>query len=434
MRKRYNAKFFFTFLFFVCSLFYSAFARPFFPKSQLSLKDCIAVGLKHQPDLKAAREKLKGYLAGKGAALSFYFPRLELDSDYFRGNFFAVQGPLSEIFPGTFTVYYTQLSASYVFEDFGKRFARVGKSEAQIEQAVQAYRRERLTVIFRISKAYYHLLKEEAFLKLRGDDLKEAQKNLALAEGLVQTGERSKIVLSEAIVSRDTAQYDLIRAEHQTADAVDDLNQEMGVSNPPAYKIRANSSIFPINFTLMKALALSFHLNPDLLAQKAKVKEEQAEVNEFTAEKWPVLSGSASYGWVDEVFPPKFSTWNFGVSLTWPFFNGGFLNEKISEFEALKKREIAKEKALILKIENKVERNYRAVQDARSELKAAESEVKAAEENYRLTLKRYQLGLSSSAALSLARADLSLARAHQVQALSHLRMSEAEVYYSIGMP
>ena len=433
MEKKINAKILFL-LFFACSLLHSALARPFFPKSELSLKDCIAIGLKHQPDLKAAREKLKAYLAGKGAALSFYFPRFELDSNYFRGNFFAVQGPLSEIFPGIFTVYYTQLSATYVFEDFGKRFARVGKTEAQVEQAAQKYQKERLKVIYSITKAYYHLLKAYAFLKLRKDDLRAAQKNLALAEGLVQTGERSKIVLSEALVSRDTAQYDLIREKHQAADAINHLNQEMGLSNPPLYRIKTESALFPINFSLMKALALAFRLNPDLLAQKAKVKEEQAEVNVITAEKWPVLSGSTSYGWVDEVFPPKFPTWTFGVSLTWPFFNGGLLNEKILEAEAFKKREIAKEKSLILKIQNRVEQNYRAVEDARSDLKAAERELKAAEENYRLTVKRYQFGLSSSVALGLARANLSLARAHQVQALSYLRISEAEVYYSIGMP
>ncbi len=217
-------------------------------------------------------------------------------------------------------------------------------------------------------------------------------------------------------------------------DAENHLNQEMGLPNSSHYQIKNETHLFSIHFSLVKALALAFRLNPDLLAQKAKVKESQAEIAEAAAKKWPVLSGSASYGWVDEVFPPKFSTWTFGISLNWPFFNGGRLNEEISAAKALKKRAEDKENALILRIENRIEQNYMAVRDAHAELKASKIEYKASEENYRLAVERYKFGLASSVNLAFARANLSLAAVHRAQAQSDLRISEAAVYYSIGLP
>lgn len=411
-----------------------AFAdEPFLPNSVLSLDDCIAVALRHNPDLIAAEKNLKAADSHASAATAGYWPQVGLEADYIRGNFVATTGPVQSLLTSVFTTYITRFNSSFLLEDFGERHAEVGKANAQIAQAQALYHDTRSQVIFNIAQTYFSVLEAQALNQVAQDHMAAAQKHLQLAQSFVQVGEKPKLEQLKAETDFAGARYDHLKAAQDLENAATRLNEMMGISNPPAYTLQENGPVPIFSPSLAEAKIAAFNSNPELLSAQAKVREQHAAVNQLKATRWPVLAANGAYGWLDSVFPPKTQSWALGMTLNWPLFDGNRLTHQINETVARQEENEAQEERLRLAINTEVEENYRSLTEAQEQLDVAQEEVTSADEAYHLAETRYKVGLTSLLELADAETNRSRAKAHEISAITQLRIAQAALKRSMGV-
>lgn len=400
----------------------------------LSLQDCLAVALRNQPDLLAARQNVEAHLSKAAAKTGMYWPQIALESDFLRGNFINnVAGPAQTLLTTVYTTYLTEFSGNWTLEDFGKRYSEVSEANAQLAQAEAAYHDARSSVIFEVAKAFFQVLEAQSFAKEAEDLLTASQRHAQLAESFVKVGEKPKLEWLKAQTNYFSAQYNRLKASHALENAVTRLNQAMGVANPPSYSLKEEFAVPDFHMELPEAEATAFQKRPALQISREKVREAKARENALRAKRWPVLSATGVYGWLSPTFPPGTRSWLLGTTMNWGLFDGNQLSHEIDQAAADEKKMEAEEKSAVLAVRAEVERDYRSFRDLESQWEVAKEEVKEAEEAYRLAESRYKLGLSTLLDLEDATAGFSLAKAHEVEAITGLRIAEAALKRSMGM-
>ncbi len=183
--------------------------------------------------------------------------------------------------------------------------------------------------------------------------------------------------------------------------------------------------------SLDEALKKGYERRPDL--RSAQSKREAAESSIDLAKKgyYPILTGSAGYGWSGEDFPLD-RGWNVGATLSVPLFSG--LSTKYQTDEARANLEILKASEDLVRqtVLLEIQQALLNLQEARDRIDVAELEVRQAAENLALARGRYGAGVGSPIEVTDALlADINAKTAHTT-ALYDYRLAQASLEKATG--
>ena len=400
---------------------------PVASAAKYNLEQCIAIALEKHPNLKASAGAIKVNESKVGQAKANYYPQLNLSTSYQR------IGPTSP--PGStldsYDQYSTNINLGMTLFDFGKTSTQVKIQDLNVNASKADYEDVVAQIVLNVKNAYYNLLQTERNRDVAVDTMKQFQQHLDQANAFFRIGTKPKFDVTKAEVDFGNARLNVLKAENAVRAARITLKDVMGISENADFAVVDNMAFQKSDLQLNDVLNTAYSNRPNLRSVIAKKEATEKSIDLAKKGYYPVLSGSAGYGYSGTDFPLG-SGWNAGATLSFPLFTG--LSTKYQVDEARANLEILKanEDSIRQGIRLDVQQAYLNVQDAAEQISMAEMTVLQAKENYDLASGRYRTGVGSPIEVADATITLNNARANLNTALYNYKMAQAALEKSIG--
>ena len=333
--------------------------------------------------------------------------------------------------------YGPSLSLAYVLYDFGARAASIDAQRYQLIASLLNNNRVLQDVVAEVEAAYYALLRVQAQVEALTQLEISLRASLEAAEvrlkgGLVSRADqlRARAALAEAEVALLTAERDQAKAEAA-------LKQTAGIEQTRAlvldWKTSPPAALDAANL-LAELLAEAQRQRPDLQALQAAAASASAEAERARAARWPVLSLGANGGrtYFTEDNRDASNSYNFGVNLSVPLFDGGRLAAEARAAE----RDAERLQAVVGTQRNQVARAvtdaYHDVRHAQAQREGVAIQFESASESALAAESRYNAGVGSLLELLTAQAALARARQSAAEADSEWLAAYSRLNHALG--
>jgi outer membrane protein TolC len=324
------------------------------------------------------------------------------------------------------------MGLSQTLFDFGKTPTQVNINSLNTESSRFDLNNTLDTVVFNVKQAFYNILQAQRNRDVAYESVKQFQQHLDQAQGFYSVGTKAKIDVTKAEVDLSNARLNLIRAENQIRLSRVTLNNAMGVPDSPDYSLQDNLSYNKYGLSFEDALSRVYAQRSDLQSLIKKKEAAKASIDLARKGYFPVLTGSANYGYSGTNFPVN-DAWNYGVSLSFPLFSGFDTKYQVAQAQANYDTLRANEQSLRLDIYSQVQQGYLTLREAEESIGTSELTVRQAKENVELATGRYQAGVGSPLEVTDALVGLNNAQVAYTQALTDYKNAQASIEKAIGV-
>ncbi len=405
------------------------------------LPGLIDLALKTNPQTRRAWYAAQAADAQLGQSHADNYPKIAADAD---GGYLKL--PIQ--FPGQTLVvrneaFLPQIKVSYDLLDFGRSRAAERGAREQLIATNFAFNRAIQDVVFNVEKSYYVLSAATASVTAAEANLKLASTSRAAIEERHQVGLATKpqILLAKQVEAQ--AAYDVENAKSMVHDAQSGLCEAIGVAANLPINVRGlEGQNIPANLSddVETFINDAVKKRPDVAAQIAAVRADDAAVAEAESEFYPEVGVSGNYGqviWsytVNDGHTQNLNQPFYGALLTlrWNLFTG--FDRYYSVHKATAQRNKAREelKSLELEVTAAVWKAYYDFFSARKKYEASEALVAASEESYSANLESHRHGLAVATDLVGSERDLMAARYTLVQDKAELLVSSSALVHAVG--
>lgn len=404
----------------------------------LTLHDCIGNALAHHPSIRAAREALN---AGQGRvvqATSPYLPQVTASTGYSESH--ALGGAFGESITKSYT---TTVSVNQVLYDFGRTGNALDSAKYGAQSAEQDIDRVVQEVVLNVKQAYYALLQAKKLVGVAQKTLEQTQRHLRQAEAFFRAGSKPKFDVTRAEVDVNNAKLSMINAENAVRLNAISLYNAMGLDPVRDVEIEDVLSQPVALPSLDQAETEALKNRPEMLKTNADIDSARSRVKTEQSNYLPTVSANGSYNWahgttsvgpfdgivlVGEVQ----NSWNAGVLLSIPLFEGGITEGRVSEARANQYGLEAQRDALRQSILLEVNQAYADLESAAARIEVMESSLKSARESLDLAEGRYRAGVGPSIEVTDAQVAAAKAETNHLQALYDYQLAAAKLAKAMG--
>ena len=292
------------------------------------------------------------------------------------------------------------------------------------------------TLQINVASAYYAVLQDNATVTADVQLVREFETNEGSVTAQIRNGA--------------AARSDLAGAQFQTAQARGNLVTAQGVAIgaqavfATTLGLDADTQILPqqigqetagANPTYQASLKKALVLRPDYLAAEYTVYSSEDNVRYAKLARFPVLTGTASYG-VQRTLAQNYSSFsnarNLGLAVQIPIYDQGQTNYNV----AVAASQLDQANAGLIQTKLQVESDVRSALanliSARANLVQAKAEQRAAQVSLDATQAQYKVGANTILGLVTAEANLSTATASYITALYGVRTAYQNFLYATG--
>jgi len=411
----------------------AALSPPALAAQTLTLRDCIETALGKQPTIQAAQQ---GVNAGKGRETqsgSPLLPQLNASTGY------SVSRAAGGAFGSSVTKgYNTTLSLNVLLYDFGKTgnaldAARWGtrSSEHELERTVQ-------DVVLSVKQAYYAVLAAKKLVEVAQKTIEQTESHLKQAQAFFLAGSKPRFDVTRAEVEVNNAKLGLINAKNSVRIQTIVLNNAMGIDPGQPTEIENQLPAVPAMTTLEQAQADALKDRPEMFKAEADIEAAKAQLQSEEAAYFPTLSANGSYNLASGTAEMGAfrgdigNSWNAGVLLSVPLFQGGLTKGKVSEARAnllaLEFQKAAARQSILLE----VNQSYADMESAKVRIDVMESSLQKARENLETAQGRYEAGIGPYLEVTDAQLSAVNAERDHVQALYDYFLAIARLLKAMG--
>lgn len=400
----------------------------------LNLERCIAIALKYNPSVVAARNSINVSESRVSQAQANYYPQINATSSYTR---YASTPSTTNRLSGTvisdnsFDLYSNSITLSQNIFDFGKTPTQVSIQKFNLDSSSADFENVSAQIILNVKQTYYGVLLAKRNRVIAEETLKQTQDHLEQAKGFFEVGVKPKFDVTKAEVDVSNARLNLIRSENTLRISIVNLNNAMGVAGAPEYTIDDNISLQKYSLTLDDALSRAYENRPDMSSIVAKRLAAEQSVELAKKGYYPALTGNASYNWSGENFPLE-EGWNVGATISFPIFSGFSTKYQVDEAKANLNVLKANEESLKQTASLEVQQAYLNLKEAEERIPTAQLAVRQAEENYEIANGRYAAGVGNPIEVTDAELALNNAKTSYIQALYDYKVAEASLEKAMG--
>jgi len=338
----------------------------------------------------------------------------------------------------TFELYNASVNVSYLLDIFGGARRELESLQAQIDyqhfQLLGTY----LTLTANIVTSAVQEASLRAQLQATREILADQQRAYELVQRQFQLGGIShadvlaqQTQLAQTRATLPPLEKALSQTRHFLAVLVGKLPNDAGTL--PEFDIH--------NITLPKELPVSLpsslvRRRPDIQAAEALLHAASAQVGVATANLYPRITLTGSYGSetnkIGDLFNSDTVVWNFGGGLLQPLFHGGELKAKRQAAVAAYDQALALYRQTVLQAFLNVSDALRALESDARTLKAQFEAETAAKDTLELTKKQFQFGAVSYLSLLDAQRQYQQVRISLIQAQAARFSDTAALFQAVG--
>lgn len=236
----------------------------------LSLDDCVAYALKHDPNIKNAKDTQKIQKALIGEAKSNYFPTLLGRTGYNLNNV-KYFGNMNNFVIGSGSYgggaetsinnnyYGLNMSVNQLIWDFGYTAAKINMNKYNWEASGYDLENTVLNTIYNVKIAYASVLAARANEDIFARSVRINELNVERTKAMYEVGLKSKIDLVNAQVYLTDAKISLIQAQNQYQNSLISLNNAMFYTNAPDYTIKDTETFnFQKNYSVKNEINVAY--------------------------------------------------------------------------------------------------------------------------------------------------------------------------------
>jgi outer membrane protein len=399
---------------------------------KLTLQDCIDTALRNHPSIRAANESVNAAGAKVAQSASSYLPQVRASTGYSRNQSTSILG---ESITKDYT---TSLSVNQTLYDFGRTghaydAARAGRRSLELDQ-------ERVVqdVILNVKQSYFALLAAEKLVTVSQKNLDQAESHYRQAQAFFRAGSKPKYDVTRTEVEVNSARLELINARNGAKISRITLNNAMGTDPGADISVEDVLSEPAEVSSLEQALAEALKNKPELLKADTDIQAAQDRVKAEQSNYLPSVSANGSYSWstgtAEGSFPKQDigNSWNAGIMLSIPLFEGGLTRGRVSEARANLLVLEAQRDSLRQSILLEVNRAYADMESATARVDVMQTSLKKARENLDLAQGRYEAGVGPYIEVTDAQVASLKAETDHVQALYDYQLAAAKLYRAMG--
>jgi len=384
-----------------------------------------------QATLRQAQENLR---AQRGALLA---PAIDLNVSGNRERASGAAFGQPNIPGGVFNLYNTSVSVSYTLDIFGGYRRQLEALQSQVNYQNFQLEGTYLTLTSNIVTTAVKQASLRAQIQATQDILTAQEKQLEVVEHQFQVGGVSgsdvlaqRTQLAQTRATLPPLERDLAQTGHQLAVLAGKLPSEAAL---PAFTLEVLQLPQELPVSLPSLLARQ---RPDIRASEALLHQASAQIGVATANLYPQITLTGSYGSQanrsGDLFSSGASIWNLGASLLQPLFHGGALTARRRAAVASYDQAAAQYRVTVLQAFQNVADTLRALEaDARTLNAQAEAES-LARDTLDLARKQFELGAVSYLSLLDSQRQYQQVRINLIQAQAARYADTAALFQALG--
>jgi outer membrane protein TolC len=299
-------------------------------------------------------------------------------------------------------------------------------------------------VVLNVKQSYYALLASKKLVQVAQQTIEQTESHLRQAEAFFRAGSKPRYDVTRAEVEVNNANLGLINAKNAVRIRTIALNNAMGLDpGRPTEIVEALPSV-PVLPALDQAQSAALQDRPEMKRIDADIEAARARVEAERANNLPTLSANAAYNWQNGTSemgmflgtPLKGSlqnSWNAGVMLSVPFFQGGLTEGRVSEARANQRalesqRETTKQTILL-----EVNQTFADMESAAARAEVMEKTLQKARENLDIAQGRYKAGVGPYIEVTDAQLSAVNAETDRIQALYDYHLAIARLQRAMGV-
>jgi outer membrane protein len=411
-----------------------------YPQKTLTLDEAINIALQKNSTLQKSINTLETYESGLLASYGNLLPSIGArgTADWSRteGGIIFVQGIPTPVPTSESRNYTVGAGANLTLFDGLANYAGVSQSKNDLDAARFSLERLKQDIVFQTISFYYDVINTKELLKVKEDDVRQAQKNL---ETITERNKLGAVTLADVYAQQVTlgnAELEEIRTRNNLETTKADLLYYLGLDVLEEYT-------FPEEFTtdekemmendvsilVSDAMANRFDYKSALL----QLESAKDGITIARGGHFPSLTGSLGYGTsadrMSDLF--EFNSYSAGLTLSIPIFSGWSIDDRVELATVNALNREVELTDLERDIKRNIQKTHLDLQAAEKSLNVAEKNVEAAQENLRIEEEKYSLGSSKLLDVLTATTYYTNARVNYINAqFAYIVLSEQLKYFT----
>ncbi|MHA4736936.1 TolC family protein [Dyadobacter sp. MSC1_007] len=425
-------------------LFLLGVAQGTMAQTKLSLKDCIAYGIKNNGNVKIAQYKESIAVQQGREALSGYLPQvnasgalddnLKLQSTVLPG---AVFGSTEDRRIKLGSKYSSSISAQaeqVVFDQ--SLLTGLKANKPNIENSELNSKKTKETIIYNVANAYYQVFVTTEQIALLKDNLEKTQQILGTLKLQLDNGVIKKVDYDRTQVNLNNIKSQLTLAESNLIYAQNQLKFQMGMPLSEQLQLTDN----PLNrpFKINDPAQFDASNLTDFRMQKINMQLQQIEKDRIKAGYLPKLSVYGRYGYqalgnnLGDSWGNWFSFSAIGLKLSIPIFDSF---KRDAQYKQADLNLMTQNEQFKLNVQNYELQHNNAttqLQRAKSSLASDENNVNLAKEVYEVTTLQYREGTVPLTDLLNAETSYKEAQSNYINSMLSYYQAQLGIEQSLG--
>jgi len=310
----------------------AAAALACFPASAevFTLKDALGVAYETNPHLEAARAGLRATDENVATANSNFRPSASFGGSYGYEKIppFLGGSPTSTPLSGQLSVNQTVFNYSDI--------AQISKAKSQVKAGRAQLQSTEESVLLAAVTAYMNVVRDEATVKLRENNVAVLQKQRDATQEQFKVGELTRTDVAQSQARLAGAEADLTNAEGLLAISRADFEHQIG---RPAETLEEEPVLPSLPKEVQAAIDLALRLNPDIVAARQNVKAADHQVDVALGALMPQLTVNGQYQYAQN--NPSFGPFTIHAltvlgNLNVPIYQGGAEDAAVRQAKELR--------------------------------------------------------------------------------------------------
>ena len=401
----------------------------------LSLAEALERGLRVNLGLFVSGTELEVRSAEHQRAISELLPHLDasVGESTRRVNLRALGIPLSNV-PRMVDVSNSEARVALTGSLFDLAAITHNRAAGATESATRMdYLQARETVVVAVTNAYLLVARSQARLESAQADLKLAESLDDLAHDREKAGVAAEVDTLRARVELESRRERMIDAKNDLEKHRIVLLRLIGLNIRQPIRLTTDTTYRPISLQDSE-FALQQALTSRRDYQAAQEQLHSAELRKRAAEfeRMPSVRVAADYGALGTAPANAVATWNAGVRLHLPLFEGGRIQSDIAEADAQRKRKEAQLRDLRTRIEQEVENAMLDVETANEQVEVSRSALTYANRALEQSRDRFAAGVTNNIELLQAQDALASAKEQWVNSLYRYNIAQVLLARATG--
>ncbi|MCX6154988.1 MAG: TolC family protein [Candidatus Kapabacteria bacterium] len=395
----------------------------------LTVENCLQIALLKNPSMKISEGIYNLTEASYKLTKSGLLPQISFQSSW-TDNYNMIFGK-SKI-PGSLENYTFGFQATQSIFDYSK-YQKLSSGKDLLSAADQDRLTATQNLIMSVYIAYYNYLQSKRQIDVANEVNQQAQEHLRQAQGLFTVGKTSKYDLLKAQTDLSNTELNKITALNSLSIAKVQLENVLNDKLSEGFNLKDNLESIEDNMTLASALDVARKSRPEIISSNFIVDANRTNLNAAWSANLPALNASGGYNWKSLTFSGPFpNTWNIGLTLSLPLFQGFGIESMVDQASANLKIAEATNNALVNSIYLEVQQQYFILNQNRQKIIATKNLLTQAEETMKIAEGRFSEGIGSPLEITDARVLLFSAKTSFIQTLYDYQISKIRLKRSVG--